>query len=165
MPWEMSTYAARVLDEELTFDETLETKTIDGVSKVRCPDCNHFVQPFVMIDVRDWPVGFTGGVKWLCDGCLTKYERQGVEAGSGIPFSEETMYTWAGAPEEVLSVVTTRISNRISRYSNSHGASVSGRLRKHNHGAGLVIRADSPGTDIAAKVIARALQSIFGFGG
>lgn len=74
--------------------------------RYRCP-CGAHVQPARLIDCRSLPIE----QDWACDGCWTRWCREGVifDDGEPIPDRREWQRRWLkahGAPDDVVAKVT-----------------------------------------------------------
>lgn len=161
--WRIQTYANRFAAGDLAAGDALEGKVEGGVFRVRCPACGLMVQPFVMVDARAWPAEFTGGASFICDGCWTRFEREGRatgEPGRNRPFTEGVMYEWAGAPPETLARMEEILAARRARFADSEGVRAAARFgRMHAAHIGLEIGKPSPGVEIAARLRARETRA------
>ena len=70
---------------------------------VWCEFCKIERPPFLLVDVEGFPTDLTDGRKWACDGCITRWFRQGKPM-NGSPV---TLRAWAkqmrdvhGAPDD-----------------------------------------------------------------
>lgn len=160
MSWEIAHYANRFAAGDLAPEDALEASVERGVFRVLCPSCGMWRQPFVMVDTRNWPGEFTGGAKFLCDGCWTRFEREGRasgEPGKTRSFTQAVMLEWAGAPAEILIRMEKSLAARRNSFADSEGAIVAAREgRMHASRIGIDIGAPAPGAEIAARIAPRA---------
>ena len=67
----------RLLDTAIANGDViaLEKATIAGVDVYKCPECNGFRNPDMMIDTSSAPVELTNGNEWVCTGCIDGWYR------------------------------------------------------------------------------------------
>lgn len=120
MSWEVTRYDQ--VRASLPQAEQLPEKKISGVMRTQCPCCSGWKLAFVLIDISALPAAFLAGlpagVRWACDGCWTKWEREGRDCG-GACFNEARMYEHLGAPQAMIDEVEAVIAARHSRASDS----------------------------------------------
>lgn len=161
MAWTLNTYENRYAAGDLASDDALPLKVIGSVLRVQCPGCNGWRLPGVMIDARTWPVEFTGGVKWFCDGCWTRFEREGCATGEPLndrPFTEAAMYEWSGAPAAVVKSAEDRLARFRARFDASLAERSRLRGRLHASRRGLDIVQPSPAAELATRMSRRKGQ-------
>ena len=73
--------------------------------RLECPKCGSQVWPQQMVDVRDLPAELTQGDAYRCDGCLSRWLREGREVG-GVPLTPLALITLLGAPADVREAYT-----------------------------------------------------------
>jgi hypothetical protein len=135
MAWEIKTYLDFMAAEPFDHPDRLPFKTIDNVNRVQCKGCNSWKLPIVMIDCRTFPTAFLSQfptqIKFACDGCWTKWERDQISTGDGRKFNEAIMYEFASAPPAIVAEAQEIILKRSARFSKSAGAILSGRLTRN----------------------------------
>ena len=87
----------------------------DSVHHAECPCCNTMTERFRLIDVSALPAAITGGNKWACDGCWTRWERENHTLPDGRVFDEAVMYELMGAPSGLVSEVRETVEIQKGR--------------------------------------------------
>jgi len=87
-----------------------------GLLKYYCPNCNLLVSPELLIDVRDFPIS----EDWACDGCWTKWMREGrnMDGGASDPEDHKDWeIRWAIAHDVPLEIIQKlSMSRRPDKY-------------------------------------------------
>jgi hypothetical protein len=113
MSWEVTRYDQ--VKAGLPPAEQLPEKEIAGVTRTQCPCCGGWKLAFVLIDISALPASFLAslpaGVRWACDGCWTRWEREGRDC-AGACFNEARMYEHMGAPQAMVDKVQAVIDAR-----------------------------------------------------
>jgi hypothetical protein len=152
----MKTLAHLIEDGALGEAEAPESRLACGVLKFAAPCCGSWLNGFQLVDARGWPAGFTGGVAFICDGCWTRFEREGRatgEPGHNRPFTEAVMYEWAGAPPAVVARMEEILAQRRARFADSEGARSPARERRgHASRIGIEIGKPAPAAELRERI-------------